>query len=75
MAQRIIYHCNKCGKEVYGNRDFSLRYYKTLGYGSEFDGETVSIDLCHSCMDELIKSCSISPILTDAEKDDNPWEF
>ena len=37
--------------------------HKKCGYGTKFDGEKLELDLCCSCMEELIDSCTISPII------------
>lgn len=58
-----IAYCNKCGKQldIYDKQeDFSLE--TRVGYGSKYDGRVLNLDLCCSCMDELIDSCLISPI-------------
>ena len=52
MARTI---CNKCGKKLdkydkYGGIAFNAY----LGYGTAFDGDTVSFTLCCSCTEEQI---------------------
>jgi len=42
-------------------------FHHHVGYGSEFDGEVINLDLCCECFDKLMKehilpSCRISPI-------------
>lgn len=66
MSRIRITTCNKCGKrfdEWDAQGGFGL--YNRIGYGSEYDGCTLVLDLCCRCMDELIKSCAISPIVDD----------
>ncbi len=61
MAKVLI--CNKCGRpfdEWDINNGFSIKSH--IGYGSEHDGSFLDLDLCCSCMDELIDSCRISPV-------------
>lgn len=57
--------CNKCGKflDIWDNQEnFSIE--KThLGYGTKYDTCELSLKLCCSCMDELIDSCHVSPIV------------
>jgi hypothetical protein len=59
-------YCNKCGKE-FGeatqehNNDFSI--HTSIGYGSKYDMCKLELDLCSSCMDELIESCAIFPVI------------
>lgn len=62
MAKDII--CNKCGKhfDIWDTQeDFSI--YRRLGYGSKHDGDDLELDICCDCMDELIDSCKVSPIV------------
>ena len=57
-------YCNKCGKvldEWDLQQDFSV--YKKVTYGSAHDMETLHICLCNDCMDELIASCVVDPII------------
>lgn len=57
--------CNKCGKQFNlwdEKEDFSIR--KRLGYGTKYDGDTLELDLCCDCMESLIDSCTINPIIT-----------
>ena len=55
--------CNMCGNE-FGIWDeiegFSI--HKKCGYGTKFDGEDLELDLCCSCMEKLIESCSVNPV-------------
>lgn len=58
--------CNKCGKEFGDtnldfNSDFSI--HTRIGYGSKYDMCGLALDLCSSCMDELIDSCVLSPVI------------
>ena len=58
--------CNKCGNRLSEwdiQEDFSI--YSHLGYGTKYDGSKLELDLCCKCMDELIDSCAISPIVDD----------
>lgn len=58
------YKCNMCGKAMdeYDLNNGST-IYQRLCYGSKYDGENIAIDLCCNCIDALIDSCSISPIV------------
>lgn len=60
MTQKI---CNKCGKKL-NLWDIQQKFfiYTVAQYGSKYDGDEIELDLCCDCMDELIKSCKISPI-------------
>lgn len=65
MTKRI---CNICGKDFDlwdEQEDFSLRRH--VGYGSEFDGSRIDLDMCCTCFDKLMNTyilpqCVISPI-------------
>ena len=42
-------------------------HYPAVGYGSEFDGKSIELDLCCDCFDKLmndyiIPRCKISPM-------------
>ena len=60
--------CNICGKEFDlwdQQENFGLNYH--VGYGSKFDGEHISVDMCCDCFDELMNTyilprCKISPL-------------
>lgn len=61
MNEQLI--CNICGKplDVYdANQRFVL--HTKVGYGSRYDGETVSLHLCCECFDNLVDNCTISPV-------------
>lgn len=51
--------CSRCGKplDVFDTEQgFSI--HKKIGYGSEYDGCTINLDLCCDCIDWLIKQCN-----------------
>lgn len=56
--------CNMCGKvlDIWDQQeDFSIE--KQLGYGTSYDGEELSLHLCCDCMEEIINSCQVNPIV------------
>ena len=58
--------CNKCGNQLDEwdtQEDFNI--YGKLGFGTKYDGCELELDLCCKCMNELIDSCAISPIVDD----------
>ena len=57
------YICNRCGKEfdIWDNQH-CFHIYREMGYGTKFDGDELELDLCCSCMEEIIDGCTISPI-------------
>lgn len=62
--RKFIYTCNKCGKNL-DEWDIKGGFasYRALGYGSKHDGMKVELDLCCDCMDNLIDSCVVSPLI------------
>lgn len=56
--------CNKCGKEfnVWDFQEYFTIGKSRCGYGTKFDGESVHINLCCKCFEELADSCVISPV-------------
>ena len=57
------YICNKCGKEFdIWDKQHHFHIYREFGYGTKFDGDELQLNLCCSCMEEIIDSCTISPI-------------
>jgi hypothetical protein len=74
MSSKII--CNKCGKELdMWDMQEGFRMYRRFGYGTKYDGDTVDLNLCCDCIEKLIDSCLVSPIITengsDEHKDEN----
>ncbi len=55
--------CNMCGegikKNKFGMFDEHLSIEKSWGYGSVFDGETHSIDLCEKCYISFINTLKL----------------
>jgi len=50
--------CDKCGKtyNVYDIDNNILSFSTNFGYGSDFDGNRISFDLCENCLFELLKN-------------------
>lgn len=66
--------CNKCGVTamVSGDSLESLSashqfqsFVMNFGYGSNFDEETWSFDLCESCLEEFVSTFKIEPDVKD----------
>ena len=56
--------CNKCGKKLnFWDEQEDFRIYRTLGYGTRYDGEKLRLDLCCECMEKFIEECVISPVV------------
>lgn len=56
--------CHKCGREldVYDlQQGFGI--HTTCGYGSRYDLSEISLDLCCECFDDLVASCTVSPVV------------
>lgn len=58
--------CNLCGGEVkkdaFGHFEEYLSIEKQWGYGSEYDGETHNIDICHECYKKFLATLEIPPV-------------
>lgn len=60
--------CNKCGKELdFWDIQEGYTIETRIGYGSKHDCCELSLHLCCECMDELIDSCEVSPIVDEYE--------
>lgn len=62
MANEIV--CNRCGKrlDIWDiQENFSIN--TQMGYGTKYDGDSLKLNLCCSCMEKLIDECIISPII------------
>lgn len=61
MQQGTI--CNMCGHELdefdHG-QSFTIR--GPIGYGSIHDGDSVDLNLCSGCFDQLVEQCAVNPI-------------
>lgn len=68
------YYCNICGKKM---DDWSasngLHLDFGMGYPSEFDEDGIELDVCIPCLDNLIRSCAISPLRSERYKP--RWNF
>ena len=67
--------CNKCGvsedrsggncEDYYGDKygydDNFARFETNFGYGSRYDNENWSFDLCEDCLTELVKTFKVVP--------------
>ena len=61
MAKETI--CNMCGKKFdFWDTQEGFSINADLGYGTKFDGGTLELDLCCSCMEKIIESCAIPPV-------------
>lgn len=62
MAKDIF--CNCCGKKfTMWDIQENISIHKTMGYGSDYDGEEIEIDFCVECFDKIVERCVISPIV------------
>lgn len=60
--------CNVCGNDFDQwdeQEGYAMNYH--CGYGSQFDGNNIQLDLCCGCFDELLKEyilpkCKINPM-------------
>lgn len=64
VAKKILnVKCNCCGKDIatdkFGYTSDYLSVEKRWGYGSTFDNEVHSFDICEDCYKKLIKEFKI----------------
>ena len=55
--------CNMCGRDLDFwdlQEDFSIK--RECGYGTIFDGDSLFLRMCCSCMEKLVESCVVSPV-------------
>lgn len=52
--------CNGCGKELDSHTDY-LSVDKKWGYGTSYDGDEHSFDLCEDCYGKIINGFKIAP--------------
>ena len=57
--------CNMCGKPLSVlDVQERLGIHTIRSYGSIYDENEMCLDFCSNCMDNLVKKCKISPILS-----------
>ena len=57
--------CNKCGKEMdIWDRQENFSINGICGYGTKYDGSKIQLNLCCDCMEELIDTCVVSPVIS-----------
>lgn len=57
--------CNMCGKELdLWDKQEEFSIYRMCGYGTKFDGDSIELDLCCDCMEKLVDSCVVSPVVS-----------
>jgi len=63
--------CNKCGKEMdIWDRQENFSINGICGYGTKYDGSKIQLNLCCDCMEELIDTCVVSPVIMERGSDD-----
>lgn len=63
MAEKRV--CNICGKELnLFDEQENFSHEGVVKYGSVFDGDEISLNICCSCMDKIIMSCKVTPLKT-----------
>lgn len=76
VTERILESitCNKCGTERKMEYDFTYNEFQhvnfSFGYGSKFDNDNWSFDLCENCVEELVKSLQHVPNGIDSHESD-----
>lgn len=53
----MLHICNKCGCSIYYTTEIDIKF----SYGSHFDLETWNIELCDSCLEDIVKTFNIVP--------------
>lgn len=53
-----------CGNEI-RDEPVALLINKTIGYGSKYDMDKLRIKMCANCMDRMIDSCKVNPVVED----------
>lgn len=57
--------CNMCGKELdMWDEQEGFSIYRACGFGTKFDGDSIQLDLCCDCMEKLVDSCLVSPVIS-----------
>ena len=57
--QTIGFVCDRCGTEINSDKnfhrtdDFQLKY--SFGYGTEYDGDRIELDICDYCLVDIVK--------------------
>jgi len=46
--------CNRCGKEIIENKDHVWFINQLAGYGSIYDGDFISKEICDECLEEFL---------------------
>ena len=60
--------CNICGKEfdIFDEQESFGIHTGTIGYGSQYDGDKIDLDMCCDCfdgiMEDIILKCTIDPV-------------
>jgi len=56
--------CSKCGKkfDIWDCQE-DFRIHRQLGYGTKYDGDKLELNLCCKCVEELIDTCVLNPII------------
>lgn len=63
--------CNKCGKEMdIWDRQEKFSIHDICGYGTKYDSSEIQLNLCCDCMEELIDTCVVSPVIMERGSDD-----
>jgi hypothetical protein len=59
--------CNRCGLEISSDKDEAENIQSfeiSFGYFSNHDTESWHFDLCDKCIEEIVKSFKIPPVVT-----------
>lgn len=57
-------YCNRCGRalDTWDLQEEFVIDKDYLGYGTIYDGDSMHLQLCCSCLEHLVGECAIDPI-------------
>ena len=69
LKPSIDVRCNICGEKINGVAPIADNH--KIGYGSQYDGDTLLLYVCNSCLDKVIDAispmCCVAPVLNRAD--------
>ena len=69
MSQKIVYHCDMCGKEIVSHDELYV-----VSVGQYVINERGCVQVCSSKRRELCSDCAKSAVSTDCLRDDKDAE-
>ena len=58
-------YCNRCGcaLDIFDVQEGLIIHKEKLGYGTKHDGDSVHLQICCRCFDDIVMKCAINPIV------------